>query len=88
MSLPKLKATVVELHQALQRLDGVDPELRELLAQLDRDIHGLTDPEKTMSAQGDYASQLTAYEAEFSAGHPQLAGMFRSLLETLHSIGI
>jgi ABC-type transporter Mla subunit MlaD len=88
VSLPHLKATLVELHQALERLEDVDPELRSLLSQIDQDIHGLTDPEKTVSAQGDYAGRLAAFEAEFSSAHPQLSGMFRSLLTTLHSIGI
>lgn len=88
MSLPDLKSTLVELHQELARMDRVDPELERLLHQLDQDIRQLTDPDATVSAQENYADRLTAYEAEFSAEHPQLAGLFRSLLQTLHSIGI
>lgn len=88
MSLPDLKTTLIELHRELEQTKRVDPELQRLLQQLDEDIRQLTDPEATVSAQGNYAERLTAYEAEFSIEYPQLAGIFRSLLQTLHSIGI
>jgi len=88
VSLPDLKSTLVELHRELEQVDRVDPELQQLLQQLDRDIRQLTEPDASVSAHGNYAEQLAAYEAEFSIEYPQLAGVFRSLLQTLHSIGI
>jgi hypothetical protein len=88
MSLRDLKSTLLELHQALARVETVDPELRDLLLRLDQDIHGLTDPDATVSANYDYSGKLSAFEAQFAAGHPQLSGMFRALLTTLEHVGI
>ena len=85
----KVKAALSELHQALEEVDSVDPALRELLTQVDGDIHSLLE---TQSPEAEQTSALMLrveeLGADFAARHPHTERFFQELISTLGRLGI
>ena len=83
----QIKSSLGELHQALEQADEVDPELRELLLQVDDDIHKLLsspDPGGAATLQG----RIEALSADFAAKHPHTERFFQELIAALGRLGI
>ena len=85
----KVKAALSELHKALEEVDSVDPAIRDLLTQVDGDIHNL------LEAQAPEAEETSALMrrieelgAEFAARHPHTERFFQELVSTLGRLGI
>ena len=85
----KVKAALSELHKALEEVDSVDPAMRDLLKQVDGDIHSLLEA-PTPEAEQTSALMLRIEElgAEFAARHPQTERFFQELISTLGRLGI
>ena len=85
----KVKAALSELHKALEEVDSVDPAMRDLLTQVDGDIHSLLEA-AAPEAEQTSALMLRIEElgAEFAARHPQTERFFQELISTLGRLGI
>lgn len=85
----KIKATLAELHEALAGVDNLDPSLRELLEQVDGDIHELLNHEAPAPQQTSALMQrLEELGARFAAEHPASERFFQELVATLGRIGV
>ncbi len=85
----QIKTSLSELHKALAATDQVDPDLRELLVQVDEDIDKLLradahDPEHAASLLG----RIEALNADFAAKHPHTERFFQELIAALGHLGI
>ena len=85
----QIKSSLSELHQSLEQAEEVDPELRDLLLQVDADIHKLLaedahDPAHAATLQG----RIEALSADFAAKHPHTERFFQELVAALGRLGI
>jgi hypothetical protein len=87
MSEQDLRALLAELHVRLQRARSIDPEARQLLATVSRDIeHALANEG---AGPGTIATEpVEALAVRFEADHPSLAGVLRQIMDTLGKAGI
>ena len=85
----QIKSSLGELHQALEQADQVDPELRELLLQVDGDIHKLLDsPTRDAAHAATLQDRIEALSADFAAKHPHTERFFQELIAALGRLGI
>lgn len=89
MDRESIKQSLERLHRDLATSTDVDPELKELLAVLDQDIHqvlaeGSEDPPH---AHG-LVERAESIAARFRADHPKLEPIFREVIDTLGRIGV
>ncbi len=85
----EIKATLTELHQALEEVDSVDPAMLDLLKQVAGDIHALLETQSP--AEGEASALLIRVEklgANFAARHPHTERFFQELITTLGRLGI
>ena len=89
MASEDIKSTIRELHRSLEQAAPVDPETRQLLSQLDQDLHRLLEKDP-VSETGETGLQerLESLATDFDARHPQLTAMFRELGVALARVGI
>ena len=84
-----IRKTLEELRDELGNIDEVDPSLRDLLAQVDTDIHQLLDADEREQSQTDaLMERIEALGADFAARHPQTERFFQELVATLGRLGI
>ena len=89
MNNEDIKTTIRTLHKTLEQSGPVDPETRELLSELDQDVHRLLAKEGTAEEEeGGLQERLEALAADFDSRHPQLAGILRELGVALARVGI
>jgi hypothetical protein len=89
MNKNQIKDTLRRVHADLDARNVVDPELRELLADLDADIHKLLD--RGAGNGPDSASlveRLESLETEFATEHPTIERFARELIDALGKMGI
>jgi predicted component of type VI protein secretion system len=85
MSDQDLRALLAELHTRLKQARTLDPEAREMLATVSRDIEqALADDDASAVA----AEPVEALAVRFEADHPSLAGVLRQIMDTLSKTGI
>lgn len=89
MNRRDIKATLAELHAELENTPQLDEDLRQLLVDVDGDIHALlatdTDSEVDMDGVRDRVESLAA---DFAARHPNTESFFRELINALGRMGI
>lgn len=89
MDTNDLKQTLIKLHAHLEAEQNVDPELKEILQVLDKDIQAVLDKDETDdSISGELVERSQAISAKFAAEHPQLEPVLRELGQILNSMGI
>jgi len=89
MKTNQIKDTLRRLHADLDARNVVDPELRELLARLDADIHKLLDPnDVSISDSATVVERLESLEADFASEHPAIERFARELIDALGKMGI
>ena len=89
MANEDVKTTIRALHRTLERAGPVDPETRELLNELDQDVHRLLAQEgETGNDEGGLQERLEALAADFDSRHPQLSAILRELGVALARVGI
>ncbi len=85
--MDRLKDTLANLHERLAATEDVDPELRQLLTVLDRDIHKLLEGDQA-GAEDDLAGRAESAASRFAANHPQLEPILREIAAVLARAGI
>lgn len=91
MNTDHLKQSLKNLHAHLEGTADVDPELRELLQSLERDIQGLLAREAAPAATPEsnrLLEQAQAISARLAARHPNMELALRELTDILGNIGI
>lgn len=89
MTTNNLKQTLIKLHANLEATENLDPELKEILEVLDKDIQILLDKDETDSSiTNELVDRSQAISAKFAAQHPQLEPVLRELGQILHRMGI
>ena len=89
MNINRLKSDIKDLHADLEKTGQADGELRELLQQLDSDLHRLlsTDDNATKDSPG-FSERIESVAADFDARHPQIASTLREMADSLAKVGI
>jgi hypothetical protein len=89
MTADNLKESLKQLHANLESTGRIDPELKQLLQVLDRDIQQLLskDAQDATDASG-LADRAQAISAKFAAEHPHVEPVLRDLGNILSSMGI
>ena len=82
MEQRELKATLRQLHDELEATGSADPELKDLLRELDSDIHRLTEQHAPLGQRLEQAA------ASFEAEHPRVASLLTDLADTLAKLGL
>jgi hypothetical protein len=84
-----IKNRLTELHQELEKTPRLDADLRELLMEVDGDIHTLlaNDEPEDAEVQG-LRERLETLAADFDAQHPNTNIFFRELIHALGRMGI
>lgn len=90
MDMNDLKQTLIKLHANLEATENVDPELKDILQVLDKDIQALLDKDLADddSISGELVERSQAISAKFAAEHPQLEPVLRELGQILNRMGI
>jgi hypothetical protein len=89
MSRRDIKATLAELHAELENTPQLDEDLRQLLVDVDGDIHALlaTDADSEVDMDG-VRDRVESLAADFAARHPNTESFFRELINALGRMGI
>lgn len=85
MSDHQMKTLLLQLREALEDTDRVDPETLELVRQLDSKIDAVIESSEPNSELMDDAIAL---EARFASTHPTAVRVIRELIYNLGRIGI
>lgn len=84
-----IKTRLAELHDELEKTPHLDEDLRQLLMEVDGDIHALLDTAAEDATEADgIRDRLEALAADFAAQHPQTERFFRELINALGRMGI
>ena len=84
-----IKTTLTELHRELERAPALDDDLRNLLQELDGDIHALL--ETSDSGENEVSGlrdRVEAMAVDFAAAHPDTERFFREIVNALGRMGI
>jgi hypothetical protein len=85
----QIKTTLSELRDTLEHADTVDPELRELLLQVDADIQKLlASPTRDAAHAETLNERIEELSAGFAAKHPHTESFFQELIAALGRLGI
>lgn len=89
MNDPELRKLLERVHAEIQQTSTVDPEGRELLHDLEKDIHQLLEraagePLSQPGMIGRLEESITRFEVE----HPDLTLLLSNILTTLSNAGI
>ena len=84
----KLKELLGELHTELGNAGELDADAKRQLEALSRDIQGAIDPDSDKPLLEDARDQLQAAAVDFESEHPRIAGVLRSITDTLGKLGI
>jgi chromosome segregation ATPase len=82
MDSQQLKETLKRLHGELEATGSADQELKDLLRELDQDIHRLTERHESPGRRLEQAA------LEFEAEHPRVAALLSELADTLAKLGL
>lgn len=89
MSSRDIKTTLAQLHDALEKTPQLDEDLRELLMEVDTDIHALLSSEEQGESEVDgLKERVESLAADFAARHPSTEVFFRELIDALGRMGI
>ena len=84
-----IKTKLAELHRDLEQAENVDPDLRRLLGDVDRDIRSLLDRGSDDSFEAsNLAERAEEVATDFAAQHPTLEKYLREVAEMLSKLGI
>lgn len=89
MGSQDIKHRLAELHEELEKTPRLDEDLRQLLMEVDGDIHALlASGEPADSEVHSLRERLEALAADFDAQHPNTNIFFRELIHALGRMGI
>ena len=84
MGKDRIKALLAQLQQEIRSTD-VDDEVRELINELDKDIHGVIENDEDVNALIDRAKEI---EANFATKYPAAERFMREVIDALVRMGI
>jgi len=79
---------LLEKLQAEIRKTGLDDETRNLVRNLDADIHDLLDPEKEQTDADSIVERAQELEANFATEYPAAERFMREVIDALVRMGI
>lgn len=91
--LNRLRATLAQLHEELDRVETTDPEIQRLLQGTMADIQGTIERHEGTAAPADPSDEsivdrLSAAARHYEETHPTLSGILGSIIDTLSRMGI
>ena len=84
MGKDRIKALLAQLQEEIRSTD-VDDEVRELINELDKDIHGVIENDEDVNALIDRAKEM---EADFATKYPAAERFMREVIDALVRMGI
>lgn len=87
MSKKQVKTLLSKLQQEL-RTTEIDPEIRDKLQELDRNLEGLLDPESASSDSQPVLERAQELESRFATSHPVAERVLREIIDTLTRMGV
>ena len=81
----QLKNKLEALHSALQQVDNLDDDTRQLLQALNDDIARVTTGNP---APENLSERIEKQTIEFEGEHPQMSAILRDIIEALGKMGI
>ncbi len=84
MGKDRIKSLLAQLQEELRSTD-VDDELRQLISDLDSDIHGVLENDEDVNVLIDRAKEM---EADFATRHPAAERFMREVIDALVRMGI
>ena len=87
MSNEQVRALLAKLQQELQTTK-LDDDTRELVKELDSDIHDLLASEGTEEKSGSVLKRAKQLEADFASEHPTAERFMREVIDALARMGI
>jgi len=84
MAKDRIKELLTQLQEEIRSTD-VDDEVRELINELDKDIHGVIENDEDVSALIDRAKEM---EADFATRYPAAERFMREVIDALVRMGI
>ena len=84
MGKDRIKTLLAQLQQEIRSTD-VDDEVRELINELDKDIHGVIENDEDVNALIDRAKEM---EADFATKYPAAERFMREVIDALVRMGI
>lgn len=88
MSDQKIKELLASLQKELEDTDKIDPETRQLVRELDEDIHRLVDGGSDPLDAESLIDRATAIETQFAIEHPRAERFLREIMASLSRVGI
>lgn len=83
----RLRERLQELHEELEAVDELDPELRSMLEETLGDIRGRLAETEEFEVPAE-PNEITRLAERFEEDHPTMAGLLRKLVDTLSQMGI
>ncbi|MCB1686470.1 MAG: DUF4404 family protein [Pseudomonadales bacterium] len=84
-----IKNRLRELREALEETDSPDDDLKDLLQQVDDEIHELLGNPERVDSHGDLLKErIDEITATFAARYPQTERLFREIVAALGRMGI
>ena len=92
MSAEQVKTALKQLHEDLRVTSSLDPELRSLLLEIDRDIQELLRTETATSpvspSTAGLVTRIEDVASDFALKHPNVEGVLRRLADGLGQMGV
>ena len=87
MSTEQIKELLTQLQEEIQKTE-LDDETRELVRQLDTDIHDLIVTDTDQQETNSIVERAKELETNFATGHPAAEGFMREVIDLLVRMGI
>lgn len=85
MAKERLKELLTQVHQEAANTE-LDDEARSLIAEFDRELHGLLGDQPP--AETDAAERAKLLEVRFASQYPTLERFFREMVDALARMGV
>jgi hypothetical protein len=87
MSTEQIKELLKRLQEEIHKTE-LDDETRQLVRELDTDIHGLLTAETDQDEASSVVSRAKSLETKFATDHPAAEGFMREVIDLLVRMGI
>jgi len=87
MSTEQIKELLTRLQEEIQKTE-LDDETRELVRQLDTDIHDLIVTDTDQQETNSIVERAKVLESNFATDHPAAEGFMREVIDLLVRMGI
>jgi len=87
MSTEQIKELLTRLQEEIQKTE-LDDETRELVRQLDTDIHDLIVTDSNQQETNSIVERAKELETNFATDHPAAEGFMREVIDVLVRMGI